>query len=58
MLRIRDALERLGRNNKQLIIYCKGGKMFDALIELGPAGWYAIGAIMVVGSAFYWWMRR
>ncbi len=31
--------------------------MFEALKEIGPAGWYTIAAILVVARVVWWWVR-
>lgn len=30
--------------------------MFDGLIEIGPAGWFVLGAVIIVGYIFAKWM--
>lgn len=30
--------------------------MFDGLVEIGPAGWFIIAAVIVVGYVFAKWM--
>jgi hypothetical protein len=29
----------------------------EGLVEIGPPGWYAIAAIIVVGGVVVWWIR-